>query len=213
MNAIEIALQKAGLYRQETETCWGCGEPLPEISWFWPNVVGPRFCSEGCCLAHPFTEDRGFDTPLATIVNTVLDAWGLPYDQKFYSPDGLVVISLLCNAAAKGQEYGIFPAYPDFYDLKPVLIKAAAKRHTHVWKQDDEDSLIVYFETCVGQISFHVFPEESDFFNLLPNPNGREWRGGWMQDEAIGIALAFLGNGDDELELDLRRFLATSQGW
>lgn len=149
------------------------------------------------------------------IVNCVLDAWGLPYSQKFLSPDGLVVIGLLCNAAAKDQEWGAFRewCWPYFYDLKPEIVELAAKKHTHVWKEIDGGSYIVYFETCVGQISFHVFPEESDFWELLPDANGRQWAGGYMQDNARALALAFVNETNDYLEYECQRFLANAQGF
>lgn len=143
------------------------------------------------------------------IIKEVLRPWQLPWSDKFLSADGLAVAALLCNALAKFY-------CPSFYDYKPDLIRAAAERHNHVWKERDEwGDMVIYFETVVGQLSFHIFPEEDEdeFFGLLPDSNGRTWAGGWMQDQARGLALAFLNEDDGYLEYQLERFLATAQGY
>ncbi len=118
---------------------------------------------------------------------------------KFFCPDGIVVLALLCNAVAKFVD-------ESYYDYKSSLIAEAICQHGNCW----QDNGVVYFETSVGQISFHVFDDEDRF---LSSANGRNWKGGWMQDKAISIAEAFLNGGECAiLEYHYDKWLTEVQG-
>ena len=135
----------------------------------------------------------------AAHIRAVLRFWGLPPHEAWYTPDGLVVAALLCNAAAKlAVWYGEDQDY--YYAIKPRLVETAAAIHADVWRGfDGFGDLVVYFETAVGQISFHVFCGEGDW-DALPTHPGRRWARGRMQDYALDVAWAFLAvatNGDD----------------
>lgn len=147
---------------------------------------------QGFCS--PYTDDvRQDDTIFGEVgeapwfnwaISEVLKAWGLQkHTPKFFCADGYVILALLCNAAAKFID-------DSFYDYKSMLIWKAINDHNSCWK----DEGVVYFETSVGQISFHVFEDEDE---LLPAANGRQWLGGWMQDRCVEIAMAFLNGGAD----------------
>ena len=112
---------------------------------------------------------------------SVLRAWGLQHHAPRFlsSADGLAIVAHLCNAAAKF-------ICSSFYDLKPRLVEAAANAHPFAWQRDG----VVYIETCVGQVSFHIF-EDIDL-SCVPT-RATPWTGRWMQDNAYQMALAFLG--------------------
>lgn len=112
--------------------------------------------------------------------NQVLKAYGLQRELPRFlgCPDGFALLAHMCNAAAKFID-------PDFYEIKGLLVQAAADAHPFAWHRAG----IVYIETCVGQVSFHVF-EDVDV-SLLP-VRQTPWAGGWMQDGAELMARAFL---------------------
>ena len=97
----------------------------------------------------------------------VLAAWGLkPHLTAFLkSADGLALLAHLCNAAAKMIDSG-------YYQAKPLLVQFAAEAHPFAWHRDG----IIYIETVVGQVSFHVFDGEEEHLPVRPTP----WAGGWM---------------------------------
>lgn len=128
----------------------------------------------------------------------VLRAWGLGEfigDPRLETPDGKVLLAHLCNAVAKFD--------PFFYGYKPGLIAAAAEVHPFCWKREG----IIYFETCVGQVSFHVFGDEGSLLSERETP----WAGGWMQEGAYIMALAFLGQLTKKEEMEFDRWLAEQQ--
>jgi len=133
----------------------------------------------------------------------VLRAWGLQHHtSRFMScADGLALIAHLCNAAAKFKSY-------DFYDLKPALVQAAAEAHPFSWHREG----VVYIETCVGQVSFHVFGDVD--LSCIPE-RATPWAGGWMQDKAYEMALAFIGGEDPRFETWLAQTqpLTTERSW
>jgi hypothetical protein len=116
-------------------------------------------------------------------------------EQRFLScADGLALVAHLCNAAAKF-------ICSSFYEMKGELVEAAANAHPFAWHRDG----VVYIETCVGQVSFHVF-EDCDL-DLIPERD-TPWAGGWMQDRAREMALAFL---NDELDPEFERWIRKVQ--
>ena len=113
----------------------------------------------------------------------VLRTWGLQryLPQFLASTDGLALLAHLCNAGAKFFD-------PSLYDDKPILVRYAAERHAFAWHRDG----VVYIETCVGQVSFHVFGREGRHLTER-SPDTGPWAGGWMQDMALEMAEEFLG--------------------
>ena len=142
-------------------------------------------------LGNPIPEQK-YCTPeydleecsISYAVREVLNAWHLQHHlPQFLSPQGLVIALHLCNAGAKFID-------PWLYELKPTLIIAAIEKYPFVWAKHG----IVYFETDFGQLSFHVFDGEDSLAPCRPN---NEWSGGWMQDNAYGIAMEFLGGSEE----------------
>lgn len=193
----------------KVEQCWYCNSEIGDNYHFWPEEPERKFCTEQCCYDSLETPEGLFGythvRELVKDIRTVLLAYGLPYSSKFLSPDGLVIAALLCNAAAKSQEWGALQEFPYFYDIKPFLVAQAAGKHLNVWYEREQE--VVYFETSVGQISFHVFFGEGPDWTLLSEPNGRKWEPRYMQDNAEAIAKAFLNENNHYLELELVRFL------
>ena len=71
-----------------------------------------------------------------------------------------------------------------FYQLKNILLSYMAKNSPYVWAgKDNFDGLVIYAETRIGQVSFHVMNkkiwETALEFGL--NPEGREWEGENLQ--------------------------------
>lgn len=120
-------------------------------------------------------------------VRKVLKAWNLQKELPRFvsSPDGLALAAHLCNAAAKFIS-------SEFYDLKSDLVREAAEAHVFSWHRDG----VIYIETCVGQVSFHIFEDEDFYIEDRETP----WAGGWMQDAAYLMALAFVNNEVPEFE-------------
>jgi hypothetical protein len=117
--------------------------------------------------------------------------------EKLRGSDGLVVAALACNAAAKFID-------PEYYDYKPELIeKAIRESGCPCWYNDG----VVYFDTVIGQLSFHVFDEDGDFETMLPSANGREWIPRWNQDFIIELLEVFFNDSDPFNEVWLERFL------
>lgn len=129
----------------------------------------------------------------------VLRAWNLhgALPQFLASADGLAIVAHLCNAGAKRIDDSL-------YAYKPLLVRVAAEAHPFAFARDG----IVYIETPVGQVSFHIFHGEDA---LLPRAEAehRPWAGGWMQDIAYDMATAFL-YGDDDVG-SFERLLAERQ--
>jgi hypothetical protein len=93
-------------------------------------------------------------------------------------PDGIAILANCCNAAAKWYD-------DTLYQYKPTLIKIAAPQHPECWAEQG----IVYFETSVGQVSFHaLYGEDKD----LPPAQGRTWSELEYQMNAPLVAQAYL---------------------
>lgn len=133
---------------------------------------------------------------VAQAAKEVLTAWGLqPHMARFLNcSDGLALLAHLCNAGAKLID-------PMLYEHKPLLVQYAAETHPFAWHRDG----IVYIETVVGQVSFHVFEDETEHLSERETP----WAGGWMQDFAEHMAHAFLFGEDYSFEKWLAYFQPT----
>jgi hypothetical protein len=121
-----------------------------------------------------------FEAEVESMAQEVLDAWRLSRHQRRFlqSLDGKALLAHLCNAAAK--EFN-----PSFYEYKSDLIFQAIEGNPQAWQEDG----IVYVETPVGQVSFHVFEGEDDD---LPPAHGRVWCGLPNQWKARSMALGWL---------------------
>ena len=134
---------------------------------------------------------------------SVLRVWGLlPHTDRFLSSaDGLAVLAHLCNAGAKFFDSSL-------YDDKPMLVHIAATNHPFSWYRDG----VVYIESVVGQLSFHVFEDSGGYDGLIERTReDGPWAGGWMQDGAFMIALAFLGLLTEMEEVEFNQWLERNQ--
>jgi hypothetical protein len=99
--------------------------------------------------------------------------------------DGFALLINLVNKAAKDIDYS-------FYDYKPVLLNRLMKIHPHAWKGSDEnEDDVIYAETPLGQVSFHVFDDE------VKDWSGRheeEWSGEHLQSVADKLVRKHIKN-------------------
>lgn len=116
------------------------------------------------------------------------------------SRDGIALLALLCNAAAKRNSA--------LYRHKLTLIRATVARSGRSeWWIDphrfDEGYPVAYgifIETTIGpicdldrvQVVFHITEADARFFRNAPTTNGRTWAGIPLQGRAEEIARAFL---------------------
>jgi hypothetical protein len=117
------------------------------------------------------------------------------------SRDGVALLALLCNAAAKRT--------PTLYRHKAFLIHAAVMRSrrsdwwidTYTAGLDKTPRSVLLLDTTIGpildlehvQLSFHV--QQRDlvrFFRRAPTAQGRHWKGVPLQPHAEALALAWL---------------------
>jgi hypothetical protein len=117
------------------------------------------------------------------------------------SRDGVALLALLCNAAAKRT--------PTLYRHKAFLIHAAVIRSrrsdwwidTHVTRPGDVPRSVLLLDTTIGpildlehvQLSFHL--QQRDlvrFFRHAPTAQGRRWMGIPLQPRAEALTLAWL---------------------
>jgi hypothetical protein len=119
---------------------------------------------------------------LRKIAGEVLRLWKLEdhLDRFVDDPDGLALLANLCNFSAKCKGQGL-------YAYKPYLVRQAALTHPISWS--DKDQGIVYIETILGQVSFHVFKDED---KGLPDARGRKWSKLDYQFTAPLVAAAFM---------------------
>lgn len=122
------------------------------------------------------------------------------------SRDGLAVLLLLCNTAAK--------QHPRLYRYKVLILHATVAatalsdwwidEHTHKDASTYTDTMIIFIETTVGpildiprvQLSAHVSKADAArFFPNAPQANGRRWAGIALQPRAAEIAAAFIQRG------------------
>jgi len=86
------------------------------------------------------------------LVNLV-GLWGIPWsDEMINCGEGIALLANLVNWSAKVVDY-------EYYDLKEELVQEALLRCTNSW----QDGTVAYVETCVGQVSFHIFDDMEDF--------------------------------------------------
>jgi hypothetical protein len=125
-------------------------------------------------------EDFDWATENRRMAKEVLEEWKLErhLDRFLQHADGRALLAHLCNAGAKQFDY-------DLYYYKPDLIRLAAEGNPRAWQHEG----IVYIETRVGQVSFHVFEGEDDD---LPPADGRVWCGKHNQWKAWSMALGWL---------------------
>ncbi|MCX6784185.1 MAG: hypothetical protein NT141_03960 [candidate division WWE3 bacterium] len=113
-------------------------------------------------------------------IKRLISLWQLPLDRALYETgEGLALLANLANLSAKEID-------PSFYDIKSTLIAHAQRLSDHCWANDG----IVYFETVVGQVSFHVFDEDMEVLN--PMRHTEEWIGWSTQEIAPELCYEFL---------------------
>lgn len=119
------------------------------------------------------------------------------------SRDGLALLTLLCNAAAK--------QHPHLYRHKVPLLHAVvaassreewwAVAHTHQEATSYKDTVLILVDTGIGpildlsgiQLTAHVSkPDAARYFPNAPEANGRRWAGVPLQARAAEIAAAFI---------------------
>ena len=117
---------------------------------------------------------------LCAAARAVLDAWGMPDAPEVFlaDPSGTAILANLCNAGAKEID-------DDLYEHKPTLIRHAVALGADAWADDG----VVYIETPLAQVSFHVFDGEDVG---LPEANGRVWDGLRLQCVAKELTLCYL---------------------
>ena len=109
----------------------------------------------------------------------LIASYGIPVcDELFVTPDGLALLANLVNLSAKTIS-------EQWYDWKGLLVEMALQCHNHCWVNDG----VAYFETCVGQVSFHIF-EDVDFD---PQRHAEAWSGIETQYYAAELIIEFLG--------------------
>lgn len=126
------------------------------------------------------------------------------YRRLTASRDGLAVVLLLLNAAAK--------SHPELYEHKVLLLRAivAASRddewwveqHDHPQATDYQGTCVVFVETTIGpilsdvprvQLAAHISADDAaSHFPNTPAANGRSWSGISLQPHAEEIAKAFI---------------------
>ena len=86
----------------------------------------------------------------------------------------------------------------EFYDCKPAFVRLAA--HLSPEGKSGEKDGVVYIDTDVGQVSFHMFDElydkidKEDVANILVDWDyPKEWSGEPAQEIAIDLLLKYLG--------------------
>jgi len=117
-------------------------------------------------------------------LTALLNWWHFPtgtYATLAATGEGLALIANLVNFSAKviNERY---------YDLKPQIVNEAAAKSNHSFYDDDQG--IVYIETAVGQVSFHMFEDEGEVFNPLRTVE--RWSGKETQFRAIELIEEFL---------------------
>lgn len=82
-------------------------------------------------------------------LNKLLAYWGIAPERDLFHGEGIALLANLVNYSAKVLSY-------EWYDYKAELVQEALECTNHSWLNNG----IAYIETCVGQVSFHVFPED-----------------------------------------------------
>lgn len=116
------------------------------------------------------------------------------------SRDGIALLALLCNAAAKQN--------PALYRHKLTLVRATVARSKrsewwidpHRFDQGHPVAYGIFIETSIGpildlervQMVFHITEADARFFCNAPTATGRTWAGIPLQSRAEELALAFL---------------------
>ena len=121
-------------------------------------------------------------TDLIEVVKKVLDVVGLKWaaTKVIASPDGLPLVANLCNYLAKTVS-------ETFYGYKEYLLFHSIEGHNLYWYENG----ILYFETLVGQVSFHVFSDGWEEI-ILPKASGRVWSQIETQFEAPALIVEYL---------------------
>lgn len=112
----------------------------------------------------------------------LLNWWHFPtgtYATLAATGEGLALLANLVNFSAKVVD-------EQYYDLKPAVINAAMVASNHCSLVDG----IVYIETAVGQVSFHVFPEDEEIFD--PRRTYDAWSYEETQFRAVELIESFL---------------------
>jgi hypothetical protein len=143
--------------------------------------------------------------------HAVLTVWQIDpsqADRFFSSSDGLALLALLCNTAAK--------QHPNLYGFKSALVAAACRAtpndcwwvDTHEYGEGEHaQQMPVYFiETGIVfehdplQLAFH-FRSGDDLPDVVnaPTANGRRWRGQRAQANATQILADWL-NSQEEID-------------
>lgn len=97
----------------------------------------------------------------------------------FETADGLALLANLVNLSAKIDDYSL-------YNIKEDIVNEAAAMHHHCWLAEG----IMYFETCVGQVSFHVFGDYQEPFDTGRSP--KPWSGIETQFVAVDLIRDFM---------------------
>ena len=136
---------------------------------------------------------------------TLLTFWGIPPDPVFLNTgDGLALMANLLNWSAKVVD-------PDLYYYKPGLIDEALG-HCLLAGYDEKEA-VVYIETAVGQVSFHVDSAEHEWLPTRPLP----WAGYGAQQSAAAMCKAYLALLDGAIPLTVppagARLVAQDASW
>ena len=119
-----------------------------------------------------------------------LAVWGLEDHQErlLADHDGLALLALLCNQAAKlAEARGEHERAQRLYVAKPVLLRAALTAPSAVWWAAPHGwghgSVALFIEVAepVGQIAFHITGDEPELRDLLEDAPGADGRLlGWL---------------------------------
>lgn len=114
----------------------------------------------------------------------LLRIWNIPAEPDFFHGDGWAVLANLANWSAKTID-------EEWYDWKPLFVQRALDEALSAWIDGDDWETIVYVETAVGQLSFHVFIEDGVRDSFMRSPRG--WSGEDNQPWAVACCWEFIG--------------------
>lgn len=138
--------------------------------------------------------------------HAVLHHWHLQaaLPQFLGTADGLAILTLLANAAAK-EAYPDHAAMQEWYRHKQALLDATVEAAPFCWQRRDRfgehGKALVVVETVVGQMAFHSTSENR--YSWLPRANGRRWNGLSLGPHARLAALTYLDEAEHGTAFDL----------
>lgn len=117
-------------------------------------------------------------------IKKLLGMYGFSISPELLKPDGIALIANLANFAAKTHD-------ENFYNLKHTLCVWLINNHRKAYYV--HKSNLLYVETQVGQVSFHIWPEEDE---VKFSSDDYPWSGIETQFRAVSMLHAYLSKDD-----------------